>query len=156
MNLFQWIFIHGGIGGIMIKKNLVMMLVSLAVGLYTSAYADSINFKDQSFIYVLPCEAVKPESDLLSHLSKQLEILPKNQRGQLIEQFWQSIETSQTPIVEKLNDDSSRVIYLWRGAEYNVRLVGGPSNDHEWLTRIPNTDIWFKEAIVKNDFIGMY
>lgn len=156
MNLFQWIFIHGGIGGIMIKKNLVMMLVSLAVGLYTSAYADSINFKDQSFIYALPCEAVKPESDLLSHLNKQLEILPKNQRGQLIEQFWQSIETSQTPIVEKLNDDSSRVIYLWRGAEYNVRLVGGPSNDHEWLTRIPNTDIWFKEAIVKNDFIGSY
>ena len=144
------------LGGIMSKKILVMMLLSQAVGLYTSAYADSINIKDQVFAYASPCEAVKPESDLLSHLSQQLETLPQKQHNKIIEKFWQNIETSQTPIIEKLSDTSSRVIYLWRGAEYNVRLVGGPSNDHEWLTRIPNTDIWFKEVMVKNDFIGSY
>lgn len=144
------------LGGIMSKKILVMMLLYQAVGLYSYADADSMSFKDHLFAYASPCEAVKPESDLLSHLSKQLEAKPKIQRNKIIEQFWKSIDKSQTPIIEKLNDASSRVIYLWRGAQHNVRLVGGPSNDHEWLTRIPNTDIWFKEAIVKSDFIGSY
>jgi len=138
------------------KKILMMMLLCQSVGLYQFTYADPINPKDNSFAYASPCEAVKPESDLLRNLSQQLEATPKIQRNKIIEKFWQSIEKAQTPIIEKLNDDLSRVIYLWRGAKHNVRLVGGPSNDHDWLTRIPKTDIWFKEAIVKNDFIGSY
>lgn len=142
--------------GVMGKKILMMMLLCQSVGLYQFTYADPINPKDHSFAYASPCEAVKPESDLLRNLSQQLEATPKIQRNKIIEKFWQSIEKAQTPIIEKLNDDLSRVIYLWRGAKHNVRLVGGPSNDHDWLTRIPKTDIWFKEAIVKNDFIGSY
>lgn len=140
----------------MAKKILMLMLLCQGVGLHSSIYANPVNLKDHSFTYASPCEEVKPESDLLSYLSKQLEATPKIQRNKVIEKFWQSIKTSQTPIVEKINSDTSRVIYLWRGAKHNVRLVGGPSNDHEWLTRIPDTDIWFKEAIVKNDFIGSY
>lgn len=138
------------------KKILVMMLLCQGVGLYQSAYANPINPIERSFAYASPCEAVEPESDLLRNLRQKLDAEPKSQHSRVIEQFWQGLAKSQTPIVEKLNDASSRVIYLWRGAKYNVRLVGGPSNDHEWLTRIPNTDIWFKEAIVKNDFIGSY
>nr|WP_253944264.1 alpha/beta hydrolase-fold protein [Pseudogemmobacter hezensis] len=34
--------------------------------------------------------------------------------------------------------------FLWRGATRNVRLIGGPSNDHEWLARLGESDIWFK------------
>lgn len=138
------------------KKILMLMLLCQGVGLHPSIYANPVNLKDQSLAYASPCEGVKPESDLLRHFSQQLQTIPKIQRNQLIEHFWQSVEKSQTPIVEKINLDTSRIIYLWRGAQHNVRLVGGPSNDHEWLTKLPDTDIWFKEAIVKNDFIGSY
>ena len=132
------------------------MLLCQGVGLYQFTHANSIQDKDHLIAYASPCEAVKPASDLLINLNKQLETVPQSQRSQVIEQFWQQITMTQTPVVEQLSTSSSRVIYLWRGAKHNVRLVGGPSNDHEWLTRIPNTDIWFKEVIVQNDFIGSY
>lgn len=140
----------------MSKNILVMMLLCQGISLYPSAYADPINLKGDSYTYALPCEAVKPDSHVLNSLVQQLNQAPINQRSKIIENFWQKIELSQTPIVEPISTSLSRVIYLWRGAKHNVRLVGGPSNDHEWLTRLPNTDIWFKESIVKNDFIGSY
>lgn len=138
------------------KKFLMIMLVTQGMGFYSLTHADSIDDKNPPRAYASPCEAVKPESDVLTKLNQQIKAVPENKRNPVIEQFWQQISATQTPIIEKLNESSSRVIYLWRGAKHNVRLVGGPSNDHEWLTRIPNTDIWFKEAIVQNDFIGNY
>lgn len=138
------------------KKILMIMLFCQGMGLYQTAYASPLNSKEATFAYASPCEAVKPESDLLTNLSQHLQVVQKSQRNIVIEQFWQKVAKTQTPIIEKIDTDLSRVVYLWRGAKHNVRLVGGPSNDHEWLTRIPNTDIWFKEAIVKNDFIGSY
>lgn len=142
---------------IMNSKKLLMTLAACQALIgYPMAHAKSNEVIDQTFQYAAPCEDVKPESDVLRHFSQQLKTIPKIRRNQIIEEFWQSVEKSQTPIVEKINSETSRVIYLWRGAQYNVRLVGGPSNDHEWLTKLPDTDIWFKEAIVKNDFIGSY
>ena len=140
----------------MSKIFLMIMLLCQGIGLSPLTYAHSISDQANLLPYAAPCEAVKPDSDLLSTLNKQLVTVSAKQRNQVIEEFWQQITTTQTPIIEKLSESSSRVIYLWRGAKHNVRLVGGPSNDHEWLTRIPNTDIWFKEAIVQNDFIGSY
>jgi len=119
--------------------------------MYQFTHANSIHDQDHLLTYAAPCEAVKSKSDLLSNLSKQLQVIAPSQLNRLIEQFWQKIKAQQTPIVEPINENFSRVIYLWRGAKQNVRLVGGPSNDHEWLTRIPKTDIWFKEAIVKDE-----
>lgn len=138
------------------KKVLMMILFCQGIGLHQLTHAESIQDKNHRLVYAFPCEAVQPTSNLLINLNKQLAAVPESQRSQIIEQFWNQITTIQTPVVEKLSKSSSRVIYLWRGAKHNVRLVGGPSNDHEWLTRIPNTDIWFKEVIVQNDFIGSY
>lgn len=123
---------------------------------YPSVHAKTSEVVQQTLQYAEPCEAIRPESDLLRHLVQQLDAQPEGQHNKVITQFWQKIGSIQTPIIDPINESLSRIIYLWRGAQHNVRLVGGPSNDHEWLTRIPNTDIWFKEAIVKNDFIGSY
>ncbi|WP_252150288.1 hypothetical protein [Acinetobacter sp. B51(2017)] len=60
----------------MAKKILMLMLLCQGVGLHSSIYANPVNLKDHSFTYASPCEEVKPESDLLSYLSKQLEATP--------------------------------------------------------------------------------
>jgi enterochelin esterase family protein len=93
------------------------------------------------YAYAAPCESVQPESRRLKLLQAQLQAKPK-QSAQIIEQFW-NIAQQGTPLAEKIDAQNSRIIFLWRGATHNVRLIGGPSNDHEWLTRLPNTDIWF-------------
>ncbi|NHB57474.1 DUF3327 domain-containing protein [Acinetobacter sp. 194] len=104
-----------------------------------------------------PCEDVQPESTLLRSLQLDLKSQSKTElRQQRIEQFWQTVQQQGTPYVEKIDAEKSRIIFLWNGPEHNVRLIGGPSNDHEWLTRLAGTNIWFKEAIVKNQFMGSY
>ncbi len=105
--------------------------------------------------YAAPCEAIKPQSPRLVQLQSKINAHPQ-QTAKIIEEFWHAAAQQGTPWIEQLDDKTSRMIFLWRGAQQNVRLIGGPSNDHEWLTRIPKTDIWFKEAIVSNQFIGSY
>lgn len=102
-----------------------------------------------------PCEQVQPESQILKHVHLALQQRPQ-QKKQILEKFWAQVAAQQTPIIEDFDASHQRMIYLWRGAEHNVRLVGGPSNNHDWLTRLPNTDIWFKEKLVQRDFIGSY
>ncbi len=105
--------------------------------------------------YAAPCEAISPESKLLTQLQKQIEINPSKNK-EILDKFWAKIDKSGTPIIETLNDQQSRIIFLWKGAKHNVRLIGGPSNDHEWLTRMPKSDVWFKESIIDNRYIGSY
>ena len=113
------------------------------------------NINPNSKAYALPCEAVQPESLLLQNLQQKLKREPKQQTA-IINQFWHDVQQHGTPYVEKIDAENSRIIFLWNGPEHNVRLIGGPSNDHEWLTRLAGTNIWFKEAIVKNEFMGSY
>lgn len=105
--------------------------------------------------YAAPCEAVQAQSQALKTLQQNIQQSPL-QKNQLIEAFWQQAKTKGTPLIETVDQNQSRIIFLYRGAQHNVRLVGGPSNDHEWLTRLPGTDIWFKESLVNNTFIGSY
>ncbi|MFH7766172.1 alpha/beta hydrolase-fold protein [Acinetobacter sp. BSP-28] len=105
--------------------------------------------------YAAPCEAVIPQSNLLKKIQGQLKNQPK-EKEQLLNSFWKDVAQHGTPYIEKLDAERSRMIFLWRGAAHNSPLIGGPSNDHAWLTRLPNSDIWFKEAIVQDSFIGSY
>ena len=116
--------------------------------------ADSPSSMEQA-PYAAACEAVQPESDLLKSLQQQLKQSPENRAG-LIQQFWEKVQNQTTPIIEPLDQDHVRLIFLWKAAKHNVRLVGGPSNDHEWLTHLPDTEIWFKENIVNRRYIGSY
>ncbi|MCL6230975.1 alpha/beta hydrolase-fold protein [Acinetobacter amyesii] len=133
--------------------------ISFAV---TSAFAQTQNspaltdtIEKKHFPYAAACEDVKAQSQILLNLQHQLNQNPK-QHAQIIEDFWKRVELIGTPIIENYDEKHDRIIFLWKGAQHNVRLIGGPSNDHEWLTRLPNTDIWFKESIIDHRYIGSY
>jgi len=58
--------------------------------------------------------------------------------------FWRDISARGTPLVEPLpNKDEVLLTFLWRGAQRNVRLLGSPSGDHDALTRLGNSDVWY-------------
>ncbi|WP_257219866.1 alpha/beta hydrolase-fold protein [Acinetobacter sp. YH12239] len=135
-----------------IKFFSILMLVSSAVSADLSVN-HSLQVSTQSYAPV--CEDMDAKSKVLQQIQKQIQMYP-DQKNHLLDQFWSEIRKNQTPIIEDFNETHQRVIYLYRGAKHNVRLIGGPSNDHEWLTRLKGTDIWFKESIVDSRFIGSY
>ncbi|MDS9468831.1 DUF3327 domain-containing protein [Paracoccus sp. MBLB3053] len=69
-------------------------------------------------------------------------------RGDGTDAFRAEMERAGTPLVEPLDDGQAIVTFLWRGARRNVRLLGGPSNHHERLERLGNSDVWFKSFLV--------
>jgi len=71
--------------------------------------------------------------------------------GGATDAFWLSVAASGTPLVERTEDGETLLTFLYRGAARNVRLVGAPSGDHEWLDRLGASDIWFKSFRVPAD-----
>lgn len=64
--------------------------------------------------------------------------------------FWAARAAQGTPMIEDLQGQSL-VTFLYRGAERNVRLFGGPSADHDWLARLGQSDVWFRSYILPGD-----
>lgn len=64
--------------------------------------------------------------------------------------FWRDIARDGAPLVESagveppLADDERLVTFVWRGAQHGVRLHGGPSADHDALSRLPGSDVWYR------------
>ncbi len=137
----------------MLKKMRTTLFTSILSIVSLEIYAESSS--TSLLQYAQPCEDVKPQSKLLLNLQNQININYLN-KEKIIVQFWKNIEKYGAPMIERIDSKHSRIIYLWKGAQQNVRLIGGPSNDHEWLTRLKDTDVWFKESIVDNRFIGSY
>ena len=71
--------------------------------------------------------------------------------GGTTETFWQEVTRRGTPLVEQGGDGHIILTFLARGARHNVRLVGAPSGDHEWLQRLGDSDVWFKSFEVPAD-----
>lgn len=83
------------------------------------------------------------------HLSPRIAALARDlAAGGDSAAFWQEIQAAGTPLIEPAGDGHSVVTFLWRGARRNVRLMGGPSTDHEWLERIGDSDVWFVSFLV--------
>jgi len=81
-------------------------------------------------------------------------ILAASDRQQAVQEFWSNTEILGAPLIESdpQGDSSKRLLtFLWRGAQQNARLVGGPTNDHVWMTRLPETDVWFATFRVGTD-----
>ncbi|MDG9925063.1 MULTISPECIES: enterochelin esterase [unclassified Pseudomonas] len=57
--------------------------------------------------------------------------------------FWCEMGKRGTPLIEALDEREALVTFLWRGAERNVRLFGGPGYDHSELARLGDSDVWF-------------
>ncbi len=80
-----------------------------------------------------------------------------------LEAFWQEIAAQGAPLIEALPDDpeQSLLTFLWRTTEEmeNVVVVGGPAGwdfASNQMTRLPETDLWYKSYRARNDMRTMY
>ena len=95
-----------------------------------------------------------PSSPRLSALQKELEA------GNVIalENFWQEVGKQGAPLIESItNDDGySLITFLWRAREAtkNVGVFGGIAGielSYNRMTRLRDTDIWFRTYRARND-----
>ncbi len=92
-------------------------------------------------------ENAAPQSPRLQQLQRKIA----RQGSRAEEWFWAEIRRQGAPLVEKADGGHSLLTFLYRGAAHNVRLLGGPSNDHEWLEKLPGSGVWYKTFKVRND-----
>jgi enterochelin esterase-like enzyme len=64
--------------------------------------------------------------------------------GKTTDAFWKMVEKRGTPLVEDGPEGRKIVTFLGRGAKRNIRLFGAPTGDHEELSRLGGSDIWFR------------
>lgn len=123
-----------------------LMLVAPADGVYTlraqgrGAYQWTVTERLPLSAQLAPSSRV--ESPRLAALARTLA------QGGTTDAFWDDISRQGTPLVEAADAGHDRVTFLWRGAERNVRLFGGPSTDHAQLTRLGNSDVWYVSFVV--------
>lgn len=108
-------------------------------GTYKIILKDKVSLKDQ-----VP---TKPKSLLSPKVSALLAELKQEKNTN---RFWFKIEKSGTPLVEETSAGTV-MTFLVRGNYNNVKLLGGPSNNHESLQRLANSDTWYKSFIVPDD-----
>lgn len=88
--------------------------------------------------------------------SPRLQTLAKQLDQKNIQAFWQQIRQEGTPLIESYDSGKKRVTFLWQGAKKNVYLLGSPDGNHDPLTRLANSDIWYRSYIVPNDTLMQY
>ncbi|MER2279524.1 enterochelin esterase [Methylobacterium brachiatum] len=98
---------------------------------------------------VAPPKAVSPPPRLTS--SVMAALARSVEAGGGTEAFWAEVARRGTPLVEVGGDGQVLLTFLARGNRANVRLVGAPSGDHEWLSRLAGSDVWFKSFTVPAD-----
>ncbi|WP_209434616.1 alpha/beta hydrolase-fold protein [Neisseria yangbaofengii] len=91
-------------------------------------------------------ENAAPQSPRLQALQQDLK-----HDKQALEKFWQEMAGKGTPLVEGTGSSGRLLTFLYRGAQKNVRVLGAPSNDHEWMEKLPDSDVWYKSFTVPND-----
>ncbi|WP_346911629.1 enterochelin esterase domain-containing protein [uncultured Roseibium sp.] len=64
--------------------------------------------------------------------------------GGTADAFWQAISETGTPMVEPGPDGDYIVTFLYRGARQNVRIMGAPSANHDWMSHLDGSDIWYR------------
>ena len=74
---------------------------------------------------------------------KLQQTLTALQAGANADAFWIDVSAQGTPLIEHV-DGRILMTFLYRGVANNVRLLGGPSSDHDWLARLGDSDIWYK------------
>ncbi|SDF64251.1 MULTISPECIES: enterochelin esterase [unclassified Duganella] len=65
----------------------------------------------------------------------------------VLDAFWREVAAQGGPLVERvagLPKDQLLLTFLWRGATRNVRILGAPSADHDEMSRLGNSDVWYR------------
>ncbi|RZT30768.1 enterochelin esterase domain-containing protein [Cupriavidus agavae] len=83
-----------------------------------------------------------PESPAILALSRTLAA------GGNTGAFWRDAAARGTPLVEPLPQRKGAeaevlLTFVWRGAQRNVRLLGSPAGDHDALTQLAGSDVWY-------------
>src|SRR5262245_7820942 len=105
-----------------------------------------------------PTDRQKYISPRLAQLQKELEAGNKS----AVELFWQEMAKQGTPLIEPIKGQASYslVTFLWRHTEEtkNVAVIGGVAGPDivDPMTRLPNTDVWFKTYRLRNDARFIY
>lgn len=71
-------------------------------------------------------------------------------KGGSTHDFWLAVEKLGTPLVEETSEGTV-MTFLARGDYNNVKLIGAPSNNHQSLEKLENSDTWYKSFIVPAD-----
>ncbi|MBH0095679.1 DUF3327 domain-containing protein [Psychrobacter sp. NZS113] len=95
------------------------------------------------------------EGSLKSHLeisdtllSPKVSALRESlQKGESTDSFWADVEALGTPLIEE-TPSGTLMTFLARGDYRNIKLMGGPSNNHDALQRLADSDTWYKSFIV--------
>ncbi|WP_159820690.1 alpha/beta hydrolase [Colwellia sp. 20A7] len=108
-------------------------------GSYQIVLENRISLKDQT-----PDKQDTLSSPKISALNNVLK------KGGSTHDFWLAVEKLGTPLVEETSEGTV-MTFLARGDYNNVKLIGAPSNNHESLQRLANSDTWYKSFIVPDN-----
>jgi enterochelin esterase-like enzyme len=129
---------------LIVKRKLSCLAIALVLPAYFFIPAASIGIAQNS----------KVTSPRLTALKKDID---SGNRAAL-ESFWQEVTKQGTPLVESIAGDDRYVsiTFLWRAKEEtkNVVVVGGIAGyqfTENQMTRLPDTDLWYRTYRVRND-----
>ena len=108
---------------------------------------------------VYPFRAADPDAS--PRLAQLREAVQKGSSN-AVEMFWSEMREKRTPLVEAIPGDAahSRVTFLWRGSTeaQNVVItdgvsigVGGADPRNSQMTRLADTDVWYRTYDIRND-----
>ncbi|MCH2069347.1 MAG: enterochelin esterase [Shimia sp.] len=86
-------------------------------------------------------------------------LLAKGINDASLSAFWDQRLRDGTPLIEadpQKDPDMRLVTFLWRGATHNARLIGAPADDHVWMQKLAESDIWFASFRVRADLRMSY
>ncbi|MFT2090546.1 alpha/beta hydrolase [Paraglaciecola sp. 2405UD69-4] len=109
------------------------------LGRYNLKLEAQVSIEDQA-----PPQTESPLSPRVKTLENALKV------GSTTDSFWADVEESGTPLIEK-TPAGILMTFLARGDYSNVKLLGAPSNDHESLKRLGQSDTWYKSFHVPQD-----
>ncbi|PRY77734.1 enterochelin esterase family protein [Yoonia maritima] len=105
----------------------------------------ALNDGDVGAEVTLEIERIVPPDEQIGNAKSYLSpIIAALSDGGDTAEFWAARAVQGTPMVEPSTRDGQIITtFLWRGAEKNVRLWGGPAADHMWMDRLGDTDVWY-------------
>src|SRR5262245_17383723 len=107
----------------------------------------------------------KKAADNQKDISPRLALLQKDVGAgnkSAVESFWQEMAKQGTPLIEPVKGQAGYylVTFLWRHTEEtkNVAVIGGVAGPDivSQMTRLPDTDVWFKTYRMRGDARFVY
>lgn len=102
------------------------------------------------FFAMLLCFGVMVFGSDTSLKSPRLQALMKHiDHGGSTQDFWEQMALQQTPLVEEIGlEEECLITFLYRGAKHNVYLLGAPSGEHDALSLLGKSDVWYKSYVI--------